>query len=492
MKYESEVTKIHLNYNFSTLDQEEYEVDLYSEDSKHFSGKISNLSNDEELEIWIETDNDGVSSEFVTGFNNEIDKKDFIDFFLNQYNEKKHEIESCELNGISYENDDEKENEKHKPYNVNLIRVDTKQFSVESIFSKIEKGNINLSPDFQRHNVWTAKQKSRFIESLLLNIPVPVFYLAQNADAKYDVVDGLQRLTTIHQFMNNKFKLRDLQYLGKSCEGKYFSSDKSITGNRIQRAEKDCLEYKYINRIEDIQIMAHVIDSQTPPKAKYDIFNRVNTGGTKLNSQEIRNCFASTRSRKLLNSICQSREFLDATDRSVSSKRMDDHELILRFIGFYMFKHMNKGVEYKGDMKNYLNSVISNIDLLDDGKVGLIDEVARKALKSSFSIFGKYAFRRYDKEEDLYGRKKILNRSLFTGFTLAFSEHECVENIDVSPEDNVKKFIKYLNEDEHYRKCISEATNDKPKLEYVIEKTELFINQIVEEINDKKTENGKF
>ena len=98
------------------------------------------------------------------------------------------------------------------PYNPDDIKVHSKQFSIKLIYEMIENEDIDLNPEFQRHFVWNSKQKSRLIESILLRIPLPMFYFAEDEDGKISVVDGLQRLTTIKEFMDNKFPLKNLEY----------------------------------------------------------------------------------------------------------------------------------------------------------------------------------------------------------------------------------------------------------------------------------------
>jgi Protein of unknown function DUF262 len=175
------------------------------------------------------------------------------------------------------------------PYNPESIKVHTKTFNVTLISDMIDKGYIDLTPDFQRNFVWTTIQKSRLIESILLRIPLPMFYFSEDEEGLITVVDGLQRLTTIKEFMDNKFPLRDLEYLSGTCNGRYYSDvnkDGSPNG-------KKGIDPKYIRWFNMTQFTINVIDPSSPAKVKYDIFKRINTGGKPLNSQEIRNCLSS-------------------------------------------------------------------------------------------------------------------------------------------------------------------------------------------------------
>jgi len=109
-----------------------------------------------------------------------------------------------------------------KPWDPEKIRVATKSFSLRNVLDTIDSQDLELAPDFQRNRVWKPRQKSRLIESLLLQIPLPAFYFAEDADGLLRVVDGLQRLSTIHAFVRTRdFVLRDLEYLAGE-EGKRF------------------------------------------------------------------------------------------------------------------------------------------------------------------------------------------------------------------------------------------------------------------------------
>ena len=165
------------------------------------------------------------------------------------------------------------------PYDPDKIRVDTKPFSLRQIFDMIESGDIDLTPDFQRNLVWDHARKSQLIESILLRIPLPIFYFAQDEEGKIIVVDGLQRLNTIREFMKNQLKLKNLEYLEEKCGGKYYSKDEKDSG-------KIPIDAKYYRWFNMTQIIVNVIDPSSPFKLKYDIFRRINTGGQPLNSRK--------------------------------------------------------------------------------------------------------------------------------------------------------------------------------------------------------------
>ena len=171
-----------------------------------------------------------------------------VDEIISQFNDQKAAIAEIESSGIEHTDGDDTEEEPF-PYDTDLIRVDPRPYQVKLVNELIEEGDIDLSPDFQRHFVWkNISQRSRLIESMMLRIPLPVFYLAQDSEGKLQVVDGLQRLTVINQFLKNEFNLNGLEYL-QNCEGKFFK----------KRGSEDNIDPKYSRRISQTQLSFNVI-----------------------------------------------------------------------------------------------------------------------------------------------------------------------------------------------------------------------------------------
>ncbi len=145
--------------------------------------------------------------------------------------------------------------------------------TVFQVIRMIDYQSILLHPEFQRNLVWDPRRKSRLIESILIRIPLPSFYLDALNDENWSVVDGLERLNTLHEFLHNQFALSDMEFLG-DIDGKRFSE----------------LPQAFQRRIEDTILSVYVIMPGTPPQAKFTIFRRLNTGGIVLSAQEIRHC----------------------------------------------------------------------------------------------------------------------------------------------------------------------------------------------------------
>ena len=186
----------------------------------------------------------------------------------------------------------------------------------------IADGDIDLAPDFQRHYVWKRQQRWGLIESLLLGIPLPSFYFNENTSGRLQVVDGVQRLTTIFRYVNEKdFKLGDVTYLHDLKDQGFLD-----------------LAPMFRRRLNNAQFVAHVIDPQTPYRVKFDIFRRINTGGSPLSAQEIRHCMSGARSRQFLKELATDESFSTATGNALRDHpRMADREVALRFVGFRLF-----------------------------------------------------------------------------------------------------------------------------------------------------------
>jgi len=335
------------------------------------------------------------------------------------------------------------------PYDPKLIRVDPKQFSIEYICKLISSKKLDLSPDFQREFVWTEiSRKSRLIESLMLRIPIPTFYLAQDYDGTYQVVDGIQRLTVIYEFINNEFKLRKLEYL-KELEGLWFRDESKLPEYSIPPM--------YSGRIEETQLHFNIIDASTPDQVKYDIFRRLNTGGKALNAQEIRNCLSSSKTRALLSDLVTLESFLQATRRSVSRTRMADKELALRFVGFYLMDRGELEIEYKGNMSEFLDSTIEHLNKNTTPSSDEIVKAFDMAMKNAFILFGDKTFR----------KSVLINKALFLSLSrhlYKFNNDELVSNKSL-PDRATKILGDKLKNDLEFEESITYGTNDTIKIE---------------------------
>jgi hypothetical protein len=227
--------------------------------------------------------------------------------------------------------------------------------------------------------VWNDRQRWGLIESLLLGIPLPSFYFNEDATGRLQVVDGVQRLTSIYKFVHEKsFRLEELTYL------------RALTNKRF-----DELDGVFRRRLTGSQFVAHVIDPQTPYKVKFDIFRRINTGGSPLSAQEIRHCMSLPRSREFLKELAHEPSFIQATGGAlVDHPRMADREIVLRFVAFRLFT-VDKYAEYAG-LDEFLGAVTESIDKeLSDEQLAELKRVFVRGMQHAHMAFGKYAFRQW-------------------------------------------------------------------------------------------------
>lgn len=302
------------------------------------------------------------------------------------------------------------------PYNPEKIRVEPKSFSIRQIAEMIADGDLDISPDFQRNFVWDPIRKSRLIESILLRIPLPVFYFSMDDNGMMRVVDGLQRLTTIRQFISGGFALQDLEYL-KELNGLRFP----VTLEQRKDTTR-FLNEKYVRRINTTQLSVNVIDATSPAPVKFDIFRRINTGGRPLNSQEMRNCLASGPLRATLNEMAQSEEFVKTTGGSVKTLRMQAQEMALRFMSFRRLVEQNGDFSrYNGQMDRWLDDASESFSRMSEATLKTYAEAYRVAMRNARYLFGRQAFRKVSEKTTNDSQRSIINKALFTAWAVLLS-----------------------------------------------------------------------
>lgn len=301
--------------------------------------------------------------------------------------------------------------EKVKPYDPELIDVRESPISVLQASMMITDKDINISPDFQRNVVWDSKRKSRLIESILLRIPLPAFYFSQRKDGTLSVVDGLQRLTAINDFMEGKLVLSELEYLTE------------LNGVSYEILKKK--HQLYDKRLRLTKLSAYIIQPESPVKVRYDIFRRLNTGGRPLNNQELRNCMASPELRESLKRMAQSEEFKKATGKSIDDVRMQAQEMALRFMRFWDWISKPDGIAlYKGDMDYTLDEFTEEASQMNHFPFTECENAFRSAMINSSYLFGKHAFRKVFMGYTAESNRSLINKALFLSFAVVLSKFD--------------------------------------------------------------------
>lgn len=334
------------------------------------------------------------------------------------------------------------------------ITVAKETFSVFELKRKFEnKKEVILDPEYQREIVWTNHQNSELVESILMGIPLPVMYFAEDKFGKLQVIDGQQRLNALFNFLNNKYKISSSPIL-KDINKKSF--------NELLPSEQ--------TKLEDYQFIIYVIKPQTPDRIKFDIFDRVNRGGTQLNKQEMRNALYQGKSTRLIKELSETEEFLNATGREINSKRMKDRYLIVRFIAFYLWRTDASlhNMEYKSDIDDFLGKTMEILNNLGDEEIEKIRTTFKFSMTNIYKLFGGNSFRIPSDKV-----RRPINMALFD--SLGYLACNEVVSYDIQKTKN--KVIDLLNDIE-FIESITERVDSSNSVKVRFEKIEKIINEL--------------
>lgn len=325
------------------------------------------------------------------------------------------------------------------------IKTDGYPMSIGELINLYKDGYLTVFPEYQRYFRWSISQKSDLIESLLLGIPIPPIFVSQDKDGKWDIVDGLQRISSIFEFVGilkdkdgikyNPSVLIGTKFL-PSLEGKMWESDDE--GKSFTEAERRIIKRRKINII--------IIDSINNPTAKYELFQRLNTNGAELTDQEMRNCLMIMIDKNFYNNIkkvCEYSKFKNITslsERLISQQY--DKELVIRYI-VARNKDLST-VNSNEDIGKYLTDKI--LDIIIDKDYDMtkdIDELKRSINLLDKSL-GSNSFKKSnpDKENKFEGQFLL---SSYEAILVGISENiEYWENNNPLLEEKIKSI--YTNE----------------------------------------------
>lgn len=268
------------------------------------------------------------------------------------------------------------------PYDPTKEDIDVReeaQTVYELVIRKWDRGLIKIDPEFQRNFVWKKTEMSQFVESIILNFPIPPLYLNQNVKGELIVIDGRQRLTTLRKFLKNEFKLEGLKVL-KHLNGKNFD-DLGALGNGFQA------------KIENKKMLVFLIKPSMSLKVVYDIFYRINTGGTQLKRQEIRQSIYQGKSTELLKKLSEQSYFKQAIGNGIKSDRMKDREAILRCLAFKILP-----IDTYTSMSNFVEKAMAQINKMGDDDINILEFDFERAMTWSYHIFKEKNFRMPNKQ----------------------------------------------------------------------------------------------
>ncbi|MDE6279189.1 MAG: DUF262 domain-containing protein [Paramuribaculum sp.] len=317
------------------------------------------------------------------------------------------------------------------------VKVEQRIMTVGYLIKLLEENRVDLYPDIQRSgNLWDRGKQSRLIESILLGLPLPSFYFDFSTyNGSYVPVDGLQRLYALRNFaVTGKLTLHGLDFL-TDYENKRWEDFSFYDRRRFLNAEVAC----------------NIIGGNASTDVKFVIFSRLNVEGVPLNSQEIRNALFPDVSERVLRHMAELGEFKRL---GISSRRMTDMELVLRFLAFYI----NDFRDYSGRMDFFLNETMERLRRFDDIEVDRLIALFSESLRIADFLFGIDAFRPYSSTE----RRKPLSKTLFETLTVTIAR-----NIDVnfmSRADKLRNRYRQLLMNPYFQETLSTDTAGRNKV----------------------------
>jgi len=328
-------------------------------------------------------------------------------------------------------------------YPLDSVFVRTETRTVSDVVNRIENRRYILDPDFQREFVWSAEKQSKLIESCVMRIPLPVFYVAEAEDGRIIVVDGLQRLTTFTRFLSDHLRLTGLS------KGQTTTAGSTLEGHTFSELPLNLQE-----RVLDTQLTMYILDAKAPERARLDIFERVNSGEA-LTRQQMRNALYNGVGTLWLKDAATSPLFIAATGGALDRKSMRDREAINRFCAF---KLLGRKSYASGDMDTFLAQGLRRLTGLSEAERANLRAGFDSALELNRELFGIHAFRRSLASSDPWPRRTPLNISLFEVCTVSMF------GLSISLSDDAKATLReglvyLIRDDERFSRAISYSTN---------------------------------
>ncbi|WP_140180233.1 DUF262 domain-containing protein [Providencia stuartii] len=316
------------------------------------------------------------------------------------------------------------------------------------IYDRLSFKEIELQPDFQRKDrIWSMEKRSKLIESILMGLPLPAFYFAEKKNGDWIVVDGLQRITTVFDFMKDSFKLANLTTLDDTYNGTYFSE--------LSRLDK--------RKIREYQITAHVIDAESDKDSLIvELFHRINTYGVKLSNQEIRSAMYQGSSVTFLRYLSSSPEFIESTNSKVSPQRQKDMELCLSALSYIVLGYKDFNYSTYNEFLSLTMKVINkhklfleDADSIDEGLALIsknsdiiffkLENKFKQGLRLAHKVFDGSAFRK----SSTVGKSAPISKPLFEVIVAIFAnlDKNQIEQLLLNIDDFINELSQAIDSD---------------------------------------------
>ncbi len=349
---------------------------------------------------------------------------------------------------------EDKESRAWGDYPIDTLLIRYEQRTVFEVIRRIDQGSYVMNPDFQRDFIWDEGKQSKLVESVMMRIPLPVFYLAEDDQGRTVVVDGLQRLSTFQRFVSNKLQLR-------------LPDRPELHGKKFED-----LSPKLQNRVEDCNLIIYIIDAKVPEKARLDIFERVN-GGVPLTRQQMRNCLYMGEATRFLKKESKTDLFLQATDHSLQTSTMRDREFVNRFCAFQILD-----LDTYRDMDEFLAQGLKKMNAEKKSLPALSNQF-RTTLDNNFSLFKKHAFRKHEKAQ---AQRNVLNASLWDVMSTGLSRYSRERVTEHSTA--LRKHFYCLMKDDEFLDAITRGPNNMNQVKRRFGKAQMMLEEVLGAYSD--------
>ncbi len=340
----------------------------------------------------------------------------------------------------------EMDNEDHFAYSPTERKIITQAYDL-SLKTLLEQwqASVLILPETQRQYVWDNGRASRLIESLILNIPIPVLYFAETEDAKYEIIDGHQRVRSIVRYLSNEFSLSSLWVLDEYQRMRF---------HQLPEKEQRFLTMRIVRAV--------IISKDSHPLMKFEIFERLNSGSIILNSQEMRNSIYRGSFNRLLRDLVKLPTFRSVIGTQEPRRRMVDEELILRFLAFRA-RYDN----YRAPLKRFLNEYMDSVRNASENDLATFSQSFDLTIQRINTLFAASAFRVTDEAGNPI--ETFLNRALFDAQMLATSWLDEQNILDRRP--HLLQELATLYRSQDFLDSIQKATGNTSKIRFRIRNT---------------------
>lgn len=335
--------------------------------------------------------------------------------------------------------DVEKQNDLEIPHEVRNLTTQAYDKSVCDIVRMIQDKDLVLDPDYQRNYVWDNKKASKLIESIILNVPIPVIYVSEEKDSSWSVIDGLQRLNSLKRFFDGKYKLSGLEVL-----------------HELNRCDFKSLPSKASRMLKNGLLRIVMVTADSNDDIKYDIFMRLNTGSVHLNEQELRNCLYRGKLNTFLQEEAKNKAWLAMLGLDAPHKRMVDRELLLRFLALSVNwdRQENIVLGYRGNMKSFLNAFMKKFQN-DTGSLNKFAALCDETIEKVYEVYGENAFRRINED----GSVTPINRAVMDALMISAIPYP-KERLASKKEEIRNRLLSELDDNSEFRLSTLSATSD--------------------------------